>query len=158
MGSWSKDCWQWKFSWKRPFRSWEENVEKELVKMLKLRAPSQNKEDRWQWHLETSGTYTTKSAYSWIFKGEPKPATDFIRVWKAPIPPKFAVIWTLWLGRNEKIFQMKETKLDRFFELVQIRSFFWVTNIQGMEGFSLFEWCENPTKCLKNNPVRKDSV
>ncbi|GKV27536.1 hypothetical protein SLEP1_g36700 [Rubroshorea leprosula] len=256
MGSWSKDCWQWKFSWKRPLRSWEEDVERELVKMLKLRAPSQNKEDRWQWHLETLGTYTTKSAYSWILKGEPKPATDFIRVWKASIPPKvsafcwqllhkklptkdnlsirgicnansnlnccwcdssietpnhifaqcnvafrlwmkcykwwgvqyvldnscsmlfeqhkwlggpklldrgwniiwFAVLWTLWLGRNEKIFQMKETKLDRFFELVQIRSFFWVTNIQGMEGFSLSDWCENPTKCLKNNPVRKDSA
>ncbi|GKV01766.1 hypothetical protein SLEP1_g14297 [Rubroshorea leprosula] len=40
MGSWSKDCWQWKFSWKCPLRSWEEDVEKELVKMLKLRAPS----------------------------------------------------------------------------------------------------------------------
>ncbi|GLU21065.1 hypothetical protein SLE2022_372290 [Rubroshorea leprosula] len=64
--------------------------------MLKLRAPTQNKEDRWQWHLETSRTYTPKSAYSWILKGEPKPATDFIKVWKASIPPKVsAFCWQL---------------------------------------------------------------
>ncbi|GLT59703.1 hypothetical protein SLA2020_325080 [Shorea laevis] len=47
MGAWSENCWKWNLSWKRPLRTWEEDLVKELVETLKLRAPNQNKENRW---------------------------------------------------------------------------------------------------------------
>ncbi|GKU94756.1 hypothetical protein SLEP1_g8202 [Rubroshorea leprosula] len=256
MGTWRNSSWHWKLPWKRQLRSWEEDLEKELLEIINTTHPSQNKEDQWSWHLEISGNYTTKSAYSQLSKGVPRHEGDFKRVWKAPIPPKvsafcwqllhrklptkdnlasrgiltdiassnccwcdafpeshdhiflhcnlayslwikcykwwgvhyvmsnscrmvldqhkwtggnklidrgwniiwFAVVWTLWLGRNDWIFNKKEVKADCLLELVQIRSFYWAKNIAGMDGFSLQAWCENPSNCLKTTNKRKDRV
>ncbi|GLU03442.1 hypothetical protein SLE2022_206430 [Rubroshorea leprosula] len=70
----------------------------------------------------------------------------------------FAVVWTLWLGRNDKIFNAKEAKTDYFFQLVQTRSFYWEKYSAGLDGFSLTNWCENPTKCLMIKAKEKDRV
>ncbi|GLT88308.1 hypothetical protein SLE2022_063410 [Rubroshorea leprosula] len=70
----------------------------------------------------------------------------------------FAVVWTLWLGRNDRIFNAKEAKSDYFFQLVQTRSFYWAKYIAGLDGFSLTNWCENPTKCLMIKAKEKDRV
>ncbi|GKU88289.1 hypothetical protein SLEP1_g2571 [Rubroshorea leprosula] len=247
MGTWRNGSWHWKLPWKRQLRSWEEDLQKELLEIINSAHPIQNKEDQWRWHLENSGIYSTKTAYSQLSKGVPRPDGDFKRIWKAPIPSKvsafcwqllhkklptkdnlairgiltdpaslnccwcdacpespdhmffhcnlayslwmecykwwgvhyvmsnscrmaldqhvwtggkklinrgwniiwFAVVWTLWLGRNDLIFNKKEAKVDHFLELVQSRSFFWAKNIAGMDGFSLSAWVENPTNCLK---------
>ncbi|GKV30536.1 hypothetical protein SLEP1_g39339 [Rubroshorea leprosula] len=70
----------------------------------------------------------------------------------------FAVVWTLWLGRNDRIFKAKEAKAYYFFQLVQTRSFYWAKNIAGLDGFSLTNWCKNPIKCLKTKAKEKDRV
>ncbi|GKU96367.1 hypothetical protein SLEP1_g9608 [Rubroshorea leprosula] len=194
MGSWRNSSWYWELPWKRQLRSWEEDLEKELLEIINTAHPSQNKEDQWRWLLETSRNYTTKFAYSHLSKGVSRHAGDFKRVWKAPIPPKwwgvqyvmsnscrmvldqhkwtggnklidrgwniiwFAVVWTLWLGKNDWIFNKKEVKADCVFELVQIRSFYWAKNIAGLDGFSLQAWCENPSNCLKTTNKWKDRV
>ncbi|GKV38806.1 hypothetical protein SLEP1_g46676 [Rubroshorea leprosula] len=238
---------------KRQLRSWEEDLVRELLETFKIAHLTQNKEDQWRWHLEPSRNYTTKSAYSQLLKGDTRPAGDFKRVWKAPIPPKvsafcwqllhrklptkdnlatrgiltdtsslsccwcdtsleslespdhmfvncnlaftlwmkcykwwdkqyvmgnsrrmvldqhkwiggqklidkgwniiwFAMVWTLWLGKNDMILKKKEAKVDCFFELVQTRSFYWAKNTAGMDGFSISTWCQNPVNCLKIKP------
>ncbi|GLU19134.1 hypothetical protein SLE2022_353990 [Rubroshorea leprosula] len=258
MGTWRNNSWHWELPWKRQLCSWEEELERELLETIKTAHPIQNKEDQWRWHLDPSGIYSTKSAYSQLSKGVLNMVHegDFKRVWKAHIPPKvsafcwqllhrklptkdnlashrilkdisslnccwcdtlpespdhiffhcnlafslwmkcykwwgvnyvmsnscrlvleqhkwiggnkltnkgwniiwFAVVWTLWLGRNDLIFNKKEAKADCLFELVQTRSFYWAKHIAGMDGISLSAWCENPTNCLKNNFKQKDSV
>ncbi|GKV25157.1 hypothetical protein SLEP1_g34635 [Rubroshorea leprosula] len=88
MGTWRNSSWHWELPWRRQLRSWEEDLERELLETIKTAHPIQNKEDQWRWHLNPSGIYSTKSAYSQLSKGVSRHAGDFKRVWKAPIPPK----------------------------------------------------------------------
>ncbi|GKV29211.1 hypothetical protein SLEP1_g38157 [Rubroshorea leprosula] len=88
MGTWINGSWQWKLSWKRQLRPWEEEMETKLLETIRTAHPTQNKEDQWCWQLETSGKYTTKSAYAQLLKGDNRPAGEFKRMWKASIPPK----------------------------------------------------------------------
>ncbi|GKV35262.1 hypothetical protein SLEP1_g43563 [Rubroshorea leprosula] len=110
MGTWINGSWQWKLSRKRQLRPWEEEMETELLETIRTAHPTQNKEDQWCWQLETSGKYTTKSAYAQLLKGDNRPAGEFKRMWKASIPPKFKLdlftgqkILQEWMGSLYKI-------------------------------------------------------
>ncbi|GKV53163.1 hypothetical protein SLEP1_g59701 [Rubroshorea leprosula] len=47
------------------------------------------------------------------------------------------VIWSIWLSRNQKIFQDKEINLGKLFELIQLRSFLWIKATNDRYTFSL---------------------
>ncbi|GLU02389.1 hypothetical protein SLE2022_196410 [Rubroshorea leprosula] len=50
----------------------------------------------WRWHRETSGIYTTKSAYAWLQKEDERSTFDFNRLWKTSAPSKVsAFCWQL---------------------------------------------------------------
>ncbi|GKU93830.1 hypothetical protein SLEP1_g7393 [Rubroshorea leprosula] len=59
------------------------------------------------------------------------------------------VIWSIWLSRNQKIFQDKEINLRKLFELIQLRSFLWIKATNDRYAFSLTDWLINPIVCLK---------
>ncbi|GLT32030.1 hypothetical protein SLA2020_067240 [Shorea laevis] len=67
----------------------------------------------------------------------------------------FAVIWTIWLARNERIFRGKEVDNNRLLELVQLRSFNWIKCRSGSCLFSLSDWFQNPLLCIKRCCSRK---
>ncbi|GKU88316.1 hypothetical protein SLEP1_g2599 [Rubroshorea leprosula] len=151
MGTWMNGSWQWKLLWKRQLRSWEEDMETELLEMLKTAHPIQNKEDQWWWQPEPSGNYTSKSAYSHLLKGDTRPIADFTRMWKASIPPKCNT--------------STETP-DHLLVNCNLASSLWMNcykwwgkqYVLGLDGFSLTNWCENPIKCLKIKVKEKDRV
>ncbi|GLT34213.1 hypothetical protein SLA2020_087400 [Shorea laevis] len=67
------------------------------------------------------------------------------RVWEATW---FAVIWTIWLCRNENIFKETNADEEKLFTLVQIRSFHWIFAKSGQEAFNFTNWISRPGECL----------
>ncbi|GKV48768.1 hypothetical protein SLEP1_g55562 [Rubroshorea leprosula] len=60
-----------------------------------------------------------------------------------------ALVWTVWLARNQKIFQGKKIDAGKLFELIQMRSFFWVKSKNDRYAFNLVNWIMNPVACLR---------
>ncbi|GKV44689.1 hypothetical protein SLEP1_g51849 [Rubroshorea leprosula] len=67
----------------------------------------------------------------------------------------FTVTWTIWLARNEKIFKQKEVDRRKLLEMVQIRAFNWIKGKREGCYFSLSDWIQYPTGCLKFNCASK---
>ncbi|GKV46217.1 hypothetical protein SLEP1_g53216 [Rubroshorea leprosula] len=59
------------------------------------------------------------------------------------------VIWTVWLARNQMIFQDKKTDPRKLLEIIQVRSFQWITANLDKYAFTLSDWLINPVECLK---------
>ncbi|GKV28743.1 hypothetical protein SLEP1_g37755 [Rubroshorea leprosula] len=60
------------------------------------------------------------------------------------------VIWTVWLARNQMIFQEKKTDPRKLLEIIQVRSFQWSTANLDRYAFTLTDWLINPVDCLKS--------
>ncbi|GKV09632.1 hypothetical protein SLEP1_g21103 [Rubroshorea leprosula] len=60
------------------------------------------------------------------------------------------VVWTVWLARNQKLFQHKEINAGKLFELIQLRSFIWIRARNDRYAFTLTDWFINPIACLKD--------
>ncbi|GKV51887.1 hypothetical protein SLEP1_g58506 [Rubroshorea leprosula] len=56
----------------------------------------------------------------------------------------FAITWTIWLARNEVIFQNKHLDEVKLFDLVQTRSFQWLKLKGEGKGITLFDWIQQP--------------
>ncbi|GLU18032.1 hypothetical protein SLE2022_343540 [Rubroshorea leprosula] len=67
------------------------------------------------------------------------------------------VVWTVWLARNQKLFQHKEINAGKLFELIQLRSFIWIRARNDRYAFTLSDWFLNPVACL-NDCRRKRRV
>ncbi|GKV12444.1 hypothetical protein SLEP1_g23583 [Rubroshorea leprosula] len=52
----------------------------------------------------------------------------------------FAIIWTIWLARNMRIFKGKDADVSRLLELVQLRVFNWIKCRKKGCSFSLTDW------------------
>ncbi|GKU94321.1 hypothetical protein SLEP1_g7835 [Rubroshorea leprosula] len=61
------------------------------------------------------------------------------------------VVWTVWLARNQKLFQHKEINAGKLFELIQLRSFTRFKAKNDRYVFSLSDWMVNPTECLRGH-------
>ncbi|GKV48357.1 hypothetical protein SLEP1_g55180 [Rubroshorea leprosula] len=61
-----------------------------------------------------------------------------------------SLVWTVWLARNQKIFQGKEVNREKMLELIQLKSFQWFTTRKERYAFSLTDWFINPVACLKD--------
>ncbi|GLT57509.1 hypothetical protein SLA2020_304770 [Shorea laevis] len=61
----------------------------------------------------------------------------------------FAVVWSLWLCRNEYLFKNTEIDEEKLFALVQTRSYHWITGRARQVKFSLTDWITRPRECTK---------
>ncbi|GKV25593.1 hypothetical protein SLEP1_g35004 [Rubroshorea leprosula] len=61
----------------------------------------------------------------------------------------FVVVWSLWLARNDCIFNGKEADKGRLLELVQLRSFSWLKGRKKGCLFPLSDWIQDPASCLR---------
>ncbi|GKU94281.1 hypothetical protein SLEP1_g7800 [Rubroshorea leprosula] len=62
-----------------------------------------------------------------------------------------SLVWTVWLGRNQKTFQGKEINREKLLELIQLKSFLWITAKKKRYAFTLTDWFLNPVACLKDD-------
>ncbi|GKV32332.1 hypothetical protein SLEP1_g40948 [Rubroshorea leprosula] len=62
-----------------------------------------------------------------------------------------ATVWSIWLMRNQRIFQNQEMDPGKLFDLVQIRSFLWFKAKNAWCYFTLSDWISNPIACLTVN-------
>ncbi|GKV18426.1 hypothetical protein SLEP1_g28813 [Rubroshorea leprosula] len=60
------------------------------------------------------------------------------------------VVLTVWLARNQKLFQHKKINARKLFELIQLRSFIWVKARNDRYAFTLFDWLLNLIECMKD--------
>lgn len=58
-----------------------------------------------------------------------------------------AAAWTLWLTRNEMIFQDKQTSITDVLFLVKLRSYQWILAVDDSIQIQENLWWECPTKC-----------
>lgn len=73
-----------------------------------------------------------------LFKGKEKKNRG-MAIWHA-------VVWTVWLERNDAIFNNRKTDTLRMLELVKCRSWSWINN--SMDGnLLLADWCLCPLDC-----------
>ncbi|GKU86399.1 hypothetical protein SLEP1_g931 [Rubroshorea leprosula] len=61
-----------------------------------------------------------------------------------------SLVWTVWLARNQKVFQGKEINREKLLELIQLKSFHWITAKKERYAFTLTDWFINPVACLKD--------
>ncbi|GKV25907.1 hypothetical protein SLEP1_g35285 [Rubroshorea leprosula] len=54
------------------------------------------------------------------------------------------IVWSIWLMRNQRIFQNQEMDPGKLFDLVQIRSFLWFKAKKAWCYFTLSDWISNP--------------
>ncbi|GKV33858.1 hypothetical protein SLEP1_g42308 [Rubroshorea leprosula] len=66
-----------------------------------------------------------------------------------------ALVWSVWLARNQKIFQQSEQKKEKILELIQLRAFLWIKARKARCTFTISDWLNNPTACLTVNSGRK---
>ncbi|GLT48335.1 hypothetical protein SLA2020_219670 [Shorea laevis] len=61
----------------------------------------------------------------------------------------FAVVWTLWLYRNELLFKAIDADEDKLLTSVQTQSFLWLTGRAGQVDFPFKDWTSSPRECAK---------
>ncbi|GKV53510.1 hypothetical protein SLEP1_g60031 [Rubroshorea leprosula] len=61
-----------------------------------------------------------------------------------------SLAWTVWLARNQNTFQGKEINWEKLLELIQLKSFHWITAKKERYAFTLTDWFINPVACLKD--------
>ncbi|GKV25095.1 hypothetical protein SLEP1_g34588 [Rubroshorea leprosula] len=61
-----------------------------------------------------------------------------------------SLVWTVWMAQNQKTFQGKEINREKLLELIQLKSFHWITAKKERYAFTLTDWFINPVACLKD--------
>lgn len=56
----------------------------------------------------------------------------------------FAVIWSIWLHRNEMIFKQKQLDFAKVIEMVKVRIWSWCNGLIKKTPFSFTDWCLDP--------------
>lgn len=95
VGCWSEERWSWNFSWRRSCFDWELGEMAEFQDTILPAAPINSGDELWLWTLEGSGTFSTKSAYTWLHGhcssidvGGETANQIFKQFWKTKAPPK----------------------------------------------------------------------
>lgn len=66
LGTWSEGRWSWSLSWRRNPFDREVGEMSELLYTILPTAPQNDGEDLWEWTLDGSRIYSSKSAYKWV--------------------------------------------------------------------------------------------
>ncbi|GKV09896.1 hypothetical protein SLEP1_g21329 [Rubroshorea leprosula] len=155
----AEDTWSWRMDKKGKYTtrsayeelaSKEENNLMEHKKLWGAKVPSKVSAFSWQLLLDRIPTkYVLRKTCTEVFrqhswhKGPKILRKSWNILW-------FALVWTIWLSRNETVFQHKKHDDDKLLQLVQIRSFHWVRILLNLENLSLMEWISNPVRCMTN--------
>ncbi|GLT48512.1 hypothetical protein SLA2020_221330 [Shorea laevis] len=65
------------------------------------------------------------------------------------------LIWSVWLARNKEVFQDTVTNAGKLFEIIQLRSYFWIKTRNNRCVFNFSDWAINPGACLQINYGKK---
>ena len=90
IGSHTEVGWEWKFSWRRTLFDNEVFMAADFLEESTRLTIQQNGEDSWIWKADSSGKYSTTTAYELLLeaaRGETKDET-FVELWKLKIPPE----------------------------------------------------------------------
>lgn len=64
----------------------------------------------------------------------------------------YAIIWTVWLHRNEVIFSNGSIDWDKMVDLIKFRVWSWQKASAKKGAFSYLDWIINPQECLRFGP------
>ena len=90
--------WEWNFKWRRNLFDNEIDMAASFLGGVEGTQIQINRRDEWTWLAETSGEYSTKSAYDemWGADIEGNQLQELKDIWKLKIPPKVVVFaWRL---------------------------------------------------------------
>ncbi|CAL0318787.1 unnamed protein product [Lupinus luteus] len=59
-----------------------------------------------------------------------------------------ATIWTIWLARNDFIFNSIRLITHKIFEDARFKAWLWIKGSLGSNFFSLADWIVSPFSCL----------
>lgn len=59
-----------------------------------------------------------------------------------------AVVWSLWLARNNTVFNQVAVDSDQLLDLIQWRSWSWLSSFEKEFRSSMFEWKSDPGSCV----------
>ena len=98
MGTFSEDSWRWDFKWRRNLFDHENDLAVNFMEDITSISIQKYVKDTMMWKAESSGVYSTKSAYRLMLNTN-APGLDvrnFKLIWKMEIPPWAAVFtWRL---------------------------------------------------------------
>ncbi|KAH1215111.1 putative ribonuclease H protein [Glycine max] len=98
LGSHKEEGWEWNFKWRRNLFDNEATMAAEFLEETVGLAVQQQGVDSWVWKQDSSGIYSTKTAYKFLLgeiRGESEDGS-FSLLWKLKIPPKAKVFtWRL---------------------------------------------------------------
>ena len=102
MGTQNDTGWEWNFSWRRLLFDNEIDTAISFLREVEGQTIQQQQIDIWEWIGDSSGIYTTRSAYNLIWEeiaGGQKEDWS-MELWKTKIPSKIAIFaWRLCRGR-----------------------------------------------------------
>ncbi|GKV11959.1 hypothetical protein SLEP1_g23168 [Rubroshorea leprosula] len=170
MGNTKDGMWKWDLAWRRSLFEWEADRAEELNVMIKDTRISPGSPDKWLWTHNNDGKlvkWLWKACAAWwginvrlesncwdTFKklGEGNKDSRIREGWDCIWN---ALVWSVWLARNQKIFQQSEQKKEKILELIQLRAFLWIKARKARCTFTISDWLNNPTACLTVNNGRK---
>lgn len=79
--------------------------------------------------------------HCWLWSGK-KVKEVWATIW-------LTTIWTIWIERNNTIFQRKNTDVEQALDLIKLRSWFWAKASRGDFHALLSEWYLDPLQCAK---------
>ncbi|GKU89043.1 hypothetical protein SLEP1_g3234 [Rubroshorea leprosula] len=143
-----KDKWVWKFSIDGCYttRSGYSNLTATQMKSHKYvfgrvwnpNAPTKNRCFNW-WGVQTvlaSNIWDVFNNHEGIAVSK-RMRIGWEMVW-------LALVWTIWLTRNEILFNNKMVDTNKIFDYVQVRSFLWLTNRGKVLRYGFSDWLLNP--------------
>jgi hypothetical protein len=106
MGEWVSGSWIWNLKWRRPFFSWEEDLFRELLRLLDV-VPISRVSPSWSYRYGIDGRYSVKANYAflsslWAFPTSLSPPLcgAIHKVWESWAPSKVVVfLWQALLLR-----------------------------------------------------------
>lgn len=101
-GLWNNNSWEWQWSWRRVLFAWEEDLVLELQNVLTAISPQKEVNDSWAWLLDSSSSFSVKSAYSYLIQLQLVTPSDnrlgqaFEALWRCSLQSKILVFaWKL---------------------------------------------------------------
>ncbi|XP_019418405.1 PREDICTED: uncharacterized protein LOC109329188 [Lupinus angustifolius] len=105
-GLWRDDAWHWNIQWRRSLFGREESMAQNLYDLIHHFSCKRDTLDIWRWGLDNSDSFKLHEALR---------GGRCVKVWRMLW---FAVVWSVWLMRNEAIFLDKTPSYVHLFDLI----------------------------------------
>ncbi|KAL7240263.1 hypothetical protein ACSBR2_006012 [Camellia fascicularis] len=135
---------QWSISYRRPLRAWEEDMHHDMLgRLQQVQRNRDPVEDKLIWTPLSSGAIISCDEF---IEDSCTTEDKNIRmkrqhlgrvIWEAfPL----AILWTIWIARNEKVFNCKEPIWVDLLENIKINVEFWVKQLFNLPEFSIHDF------------------